>query len=114
MFWFGSVWSEAEAHGFRVWVLGSRFTVWVFILGSGKRFKAQLRQRNEGRGTGWGQVQGMTSMDRLRAGWLTEGYHESRRCSRDTYLESYTTKYTSIRRLGGGRGAGRFGDRLKA
>ena len=27
-----------------------------------------------------------------------EGYHESRRCSRDTYPESYTTKYTSIRR----------------
>ena len=29
---------------------------------------------------------------------LWEGYHESRRCSRDTYLESYTTKYTSIRK----------------
>ena len=28
--------------------------------------------------------------DRLR-----EGYHESRRCSRDTYPESYITKYTS-------------------
>jgi len=27
-----------------------------------------------------------------------EGYHESRRCSRDTYPESYITKYTSIRR----------------
>jgi len=25
--------------------------------------------------------------------------HESRRCSRDTYPESYTTKYTSIRRI---------------
>ena len=29
---------------------------------------------------------------------LSEGYHESRRCSRDTYPESYITKYTSIRR----------------
>jgi len=37
----------------------------------------------------------------LRVGWvrpLWEGYHESRRCSRDTYPESYITKYTSIRR----------------
>jgi len=42
--------------------------------------------------------------DRLGVVW--EGYHESRRCSRDTYPESYTTKYTSIRiflrRLGPG------------
>jgi len=30
------------------------------------------------------------------AGW--EGYRESRRCSRDTYPESYITKYTGIRR----------------
>ena len=44
--------------------------------------------------------------DRLRVGWLNgfagplwEGYRESRRCSRDTYPESYITKYTSIRRL---------------
>ena len=29
---------------------------------------------------------------------LWEGYHESRRCTRDTYPESYITKYTSIRR----------------
>jgi len=27
------------------------------------------------------------------------GYHESRKCSRDTYPESYITKYTSMRRL---------------
>ena len=27
-----------------------------------------------------------------------EGCRESRRCSRDTYSESYITKYTSIRR----------------
>ena len=26
-------------------------------------------------------------------------YHESRKCSRDTYSESYITKYTSIRRF---------------
>ena len=31
-------------------------------------------------------------------GGLWEGYHESRRCSRDTYPESYILKYTSIRR----------------
>ena len=36
------------------------------------------------------------SSDRLRVGW--EGYHESRRCKRDTYPESCITKYTSIRR----------------
>ena len=30
--------------------------------------------------------------------FLWEGYHESRRCSRDTYPESYITKYTSIQR----------------
>ena len=29
-----------------------------------------------------------------------EGYHESRRCSRDTYPDSYITKYTSIRSSG--------------
>ena len=39
-------------------------------------------------------------IDRLRVGWLTlGGHHESRRCSRDTYPESYITKNTSIRRL---------------
>ena len=36
--------------------------------------------------------------DRLRVGWLWEGCRKSRRCSRDTYPESYITKYTSIRR----------------
>jgi len=35
----------------------------------------------------------------VERGGLREGYHESRRCSRDTYPESYITKYTSIRRL---------------
>ena len=30
--------------------------------------------------------------------WFWEGYHKSRRCSRDTYLESYITKYTRILR----------------
>ena len=28
---------------------------------------------------------------------MKEGFHESRRCSRDTYPESHITKYTSIR-----------------
>ena len=31
--------------------------------------------------------------------WVWEGYHKSKRCSRDTYPESYVIKYTSIRRL---------------
>ena len=35
----------------------------------------------------------------LGSGRLREGYHESRRCSRDTYPEPYITKYTSSRRL---------------
>jgi len=35
-------------------------------------------------------------LGKICTGW--EGYHESRRCSRDTYPESYITKYTSIRR----------------
>ena len=39
----------------------------------------------------------LTEVDRLR---LWEGFHERRRCSRDTHPESYITKYTSIRRLG--------------
>jgi len=39
--------------------------------------------------------------DGLRVGWLNgwERYLASRTCSRDTYPQSYTTKYTSIRRL---------------
>ena len=35
----------------------------------------------------------------FRVDRLWEGYHESRRCSRDTYPESYITQYTSIRSL---------------
>ena len=35
----------------------------------------------------------------IDSGLVWEGYRESRRCSRDTYPESYITKYTSIRRL---------------
>ena len=34
--------------------------------------------------------------DILRDGWLWEGFRESRRCSRDTYLESYTTEYALV------------------
>ena len=46
-----------------------------------------------------------TIRDRLRVGWfnefsfitsLWEVYHESRRCSRDTYPESYITNYTAV------------------
>ena len=37
--------------------------------------------------------------DHILVGPLWEGYHESRRCSRNTHPESYITKYTSIRRL---------------
>ena len=33
-------------------------------------------------------------------GPLWKGYHESTKCSRNTYPESHITKYTSIRRLG--------------
>ena len=35
------------------------------------------------------------SVDRLRVGWLHgwEGFRESRRCSRETYPESYITEY---------------------
>ena len=43
-----------------------------------------------------------TSVERQRAlinPGLWEGYHERRRCSRDTYPESCITKYTSVRRL---------------
>jgi len=38
------------------------------------------------------------SRDHTLVGPLWEGYHESKTCSRDTYPESYVTKYTSIRR----------------
>jgi len=44
------------------------------------------------------QIQ-QSHFDRLSVSWLWEGYHESRRCSRDTHPEAYITKYTSIRRL---------------
>ena len=36
--------------------------------------------------------------DHTLVGPLRERYHESRRCSRDTYPESSNTKYTSMRR----------------
>ena len=39
------------------------------------------------------------SRDHILAGPLWEGYRESKRCSKDTYAESYITKHTSIRRL---------------
>ena len=37
--------------------------------------------------------------DGLRVGWLWEGYHESKTCSKDTYPESYIPQYTGIRRI---------------
>ena len=40
-----------------------------------------------------------TLIDHTLVGPLWEGYRESRRCSRDTYPESYITKYTSVRRI---------------
>jgi hypothetical protein len=40
----------------------------------------------------------LTSLVRTIDGKLWEGYHESRRCSRDTYPDSYITKDTSIRK----------------
>ena len=45
-------------------------------------------------------------VDRLRVGWLWEGYHESRRCSRDTYPESCITKYTTYTKINGRDRAG--------
>ena len=39
----------------------------------------------------------MERVIRLEVGWLKEGYRERRRCSRDSYPESYITKYTRIR-----------------
>jgi len=46
-----------------------------------------------------GVLEAHASRDHTLAGPLWEGCRESRRCSRDTYPESYITKYTSIRRL---------------
>ena len=40
-----------------------------------------------------------TQLGGVKLSW--EGCHESRRCSRDTYPESYITEYTSTRRLCG-------------
>ena len=51
----------------------------------------------------WG-LAAHASRDHTLVGPLWEGYHESRRCSRDTYPESYITKHTSIRRILGHRG----------
>ena len=52
---------------------------------------------------GWGLGLGVRDEDAERgrivlSDRLLEGYHESRRCSRDTYLGSYITRYTSIGR----------------
>jgi hypothetical protein len=55
----------------------------------GRAKMAGIRQSRPDSGLGF-QVK---VLDRLRV-----GYHESRRCSRETYPETYITKYTSIRR----------------
>ena len=47
----------------------------------------------------WG-LEAHASRDHTLVGPLWEGYHESRRCSRDTCPESYITKHNSTRRLG--------------
>ena len=51
---------------------------------------------------------GVETIDRLKVGWLNGfsfiastgawGYHESSRCSRDTYPESYIIMHTSIQK----------------
>jgi hypothetical protein len=48
----------------------------------------------------WGEIVYLRRIyrdDRLKVLW--EGYRKGRRCSRDTYSESYITKYASIRRV---------------
>jgi len=49
----------------------------------------------------------VASRDHTFVGPLWKWYHRSRRCSRDTYPESFITKYTSVRRQvrGGGLSA---------
>ena len=49
---------------------------------------------------------------RVQRGGSLEGYHESRRCSRNTFPESYITKCTSIRRLSRPRPKGRAIERM--
>ena len=46
----------------------------------------------------WG-LEAHASRDHTLAGPLWEGCRESRRCFRDTYPESYITKYTSTRKV---------------
>ena len=43
--------------------------------------------------------------DHTLVGPLWEGYHESSRCFRDTYPESYITKFTSLRSTNASREA---------
>ena len=56
--------------------------------------------RTSVRGCAWGEGVAAGLGPRVLAvsgGW--EGYRESRKCSRETYPESYITKYTSIRKF---------------
>ena len=66
-----------------------------------------LPRRNLGHGLRWGRMWAMASRLVLLVDFhvvIWEGCRESRRCSRDTYPESYITKYTSIRSLADFRG----------
>jgi len=47
----------------------------------------------------WPWLSGDRLRDHTLAGLLWEGYRESRRCSRDTYPESYITKYTTYTKI---------------
>ena len=46
---------------------------------------------------GFGLMVSQLTIDSGLVGSLWEGYHVSRKCSRDTYPESYITKYTSMK-----------------
>jgi len=68
---------------------------------------AQISQSGPDFGLGLSHFRGQKSLTPLIDSGLvcSTEYHESRRCSRETYPESYTTKYTSIRRLFSSRSA---------
>jgi hypothetical protein len=56
-----------------------------------------MQMKTEDSNEAWLRVQGSNPQPSFMV-WGWEGYHESRRCSRDTYPESYITKYTSVQR----------------
>ena len=94
--------------------------IYIYIDGQHCGWPVHLRAlgATEGRGT-CKPVKPRFSPRRSDKSPLWERHHESRRCSRDTYPESYITKYTSIRRLSCSlfarrRGTDRFGDSCKS